>query len=201
MPEQPYNPLDKKNLAESVANALLARPVYALPPPDGFVGAGIYAIYYVGDFPSYRRIAELNRDRRFGAPIYIGKAVPPGARKGGYGLGEAPGRVLHNRLREHARSIDQVENLNLADFHCRYLVTDDIWIPLAEALLIEKSQPIWNHPIDGFGIHDPGAGRQRQERSLWDTVHPGRPFAKGLPPNSRTSKEIRLILEERLRSL
>lgn len=95
MPEQSYNPLDKKNLAESVANALLARPVYSLPPPDRFVGAGIYAIYYVGgDLPSYRRIAELNREGRFAAPIYIGKAVPPGARSGGYGLGEAPDRVL-----------------------------------------------------------------------------------------------------------
>jgi len=191
MPEQPYNPLDKRNLAESVANALLGRPVHPLPPSEPFAGAGIYAIYYVGDFPSYRRIAELNRKERFQAPIYIGKAVPPGARRGGYGLGEAPGRVLYNRVREHARSIDQVQNLNLADFHCRYLVTDDIWIPLAESLLIEKFRPIWNHPIDGFG-----AGRQRREKSSWDTVHPGRPFAQGLPPNKRNLREILAMLNQ-----
>ena len=90
MPEQPYNPLDKRHLAESVANALLGRAIYPLPPPEPFVGAGIYAIYYIGNFPSYGRIAEPNREGRSEAPIYIGKAVPPGAQKGEYGLGEAP---------------------------------------------------------------------------------------------------------------
>ncbi len=39
-------------------------------------GAGIYAIYYVGDFPSYAPVAERNHDGRFEAPIYVGKAIP-----------------------------------------------------------------------------------------------------------------------------
>lgn len=194
MPEETYNPLDKRNLAESTANALLARQVGPLPPPEPFTGAGIYAIYYTGDFPGYRRIAERNRAGRFEAPIYVGKAVPPGARKGGYSLGEAPGRVLFNRLKEHVESIGQTNNLNLADFACRYLVTDDIWIPLAEALLIEKFKPAWNRIIDGFGIHDPGR-RRPQERSKWDTLHPGRPFAKRLPQNRRTTKELLGLLD------
>ncbi|MGH7774240.1 MAG: Eco29kI family restriction endonuclease, partial [Candidatus Binatia bacterium] len=147
-------------------------------------------IYYTGNFPGYRRIAEGNREGRFEAPIYIGKAVPPGARKGGYSLGESPGDVLFKRLKEHAKSIEQSENLNLADFTCRHLVTDDIWIPLAEALLIEKFKPVWNWIIDGFGIHDPGSGRYQQERSKWDTLHPGRPFAKRLRLNRHTSEQI-----------
>lgn len=44
--ESPYNPLDKKNLGISVADALLARPMDALPPQEQFMGAGIYAIYF-----------------------------------------------------------------------------------------------------------------------------------------------------------
>ena len=41
----PFNPLDKRNLAESVTDAMLARPVESLPPAR-FIGVGIYAIYY-----------------------------------------------------------------------------------------------------------------------------------------------------------
>lgn len=158
MSEPPYNPLDKKNLGISVADALLARPVYSLPPENRFVGAGIYAIYYVGNYPAYAPIAERNRDGLFEAPIYVGKAIPAGARRGG-GLGVTTGPVLFRRLSEHAQSIAQVENLELSDFLCRYLVVDDIWIPLGESLLIERFVPVWNSTIDGFGNHDPGSGR------------------------------------------
>jgi hypothetical protein len=101
--ETPYNHLDKKNLGISVADAMLARPVSPLPLGDRFVGAGIYAIYYVGDFPPYAPIAERNRDGRFEAPIYVGKAMPAGARRGG-GLGITTGPVLFRRLNEHAQS-------------------------------------------------------------------------------------------------
>jgi hypothetical protein len=105
--------------------------------------------------------------------------------------------VLFNRLKAHAKSISQAQNLNLADFVCRHLVTDDIWIPLAEALLIEKFKPVWNRLIDGFGIYDPGK-RRPQERSKWDTLHPGRPFARPLPPNQLTAKEIFVFLNTQL---
>ncbi len=145
--EEPYNPLDKRNLAESTANALLARPASRLPPTASFTGAGIYAIYYAGEFPAYAAIAARNRGGLFQTPIYVGRALPPGARKGRYGLGESPGKVLFQRLREHARSIQQAKNLKLEDFLCRYLVTDDIWIPLAEALLIERFKPVWNQGV------------------------------------------------------
>jgi hypothetical protein len=43
-------------------------------------------IYYVGSFPLYEPIAETHRNGLFNSPIYVGKAVPSGARKGGYGL-------------------------------------------------------------------------------------------------------------------
>lgn len=168
---------------------MLDRDVTPLPP-DAFIGAGIYAIYYVGDFYLYKEISELNAHDRFSWPIYVGKAVPAGARKGGFGLGADPKQVLFKRLAEHAASITQAKNLDLADFTCRFLVVDDIWIPLAESLLIETYQPLWNRKIDGFGNHDPGSGRYNQQRSPWDTLHPGRPWAERLRPSSNDISKI-----------
>lgn len=199
-PEQPYNPLDKKHLAENVAQKLLERPVDRLPPEESFVGAGLYAIYYVGKFDLYAPIARANAGDAFVQPIYVGKAVPPGARKGGYGLGEDPGQVLFNRLREHAESIRQAKNLDLADFRCRYLVADDIWIPLGESMIIERFHPLWNKQLDGYGNHDPGSGRHKQQRSPWDVLHPGRSWAERLQPSRRTIEEIKQGVREFLRA-
>src|SRR5579862_655754 len=129
-----YNPLDRLHLGQNVANALLNRPIVRLGELSPFQGAGIYAIYYVGKHELYRTLATENSNNLFRQPIYVGKAVPEGARKGGFGLGEDPGRVLFKRLNEHAKSIAATKNLLVNDFHCRYLITDDIWIPLAEAV-------------------------------------------------------------------
>jgi len=187
---EPFNPLDKTNLGESVAEAMLCQPVGILPPAP-FIGAGIYAIYYVGDFPLYAEVVEKNKNDRFHWPIYVGKAVPAGARKGGFGLGADPGQVLYKRLTEHAASIEQAKNIEVGDFRCRYLVVDDIWIPLAESLLIEMHLPLWNRKIDGFGNHDPGKGRYNQQRSLWDVIHPGRSWADKLQPSSNDENKIK----------
>lgn len=187
--ENSYNPLDKRNLGISVADALLSRELVDLPPKDSFIGAGIYAIYYSGAFGAYRPIA-----RRAAAgdlvPIYVGKAVPAGARKGGLGLDIPPGQAMFRRLCEHAESIRQANNLDLDDFQCRYLVVDDIWIPLGETLLMSKFQPIWNRVIDGFGNHDPGSGRYRQQKSPWDVIHPGRGWAEKCAASSKSIAEI-----------
>jgi Eco29kI restriction endonuclease len=190
MPDAPFNPLDKLNLAESLAEAMLKRPVSPLPPREKFDGAGVYAIYYAGNFPPYEPIAEKNQGEDPTSPIYVGKAVPPGARKGGFGLGADPGNALLKRLKEHAKSIEETRNLAIQDFTCRYLVCDDIWIPLGEALLIERFQPPWNVLIEGFGIHMPGKGRRKQVKSMWDTLHPGRSLAKGLPANPMSDEKI-----------
>lgn len=185
-----FNPLEKRRLAESVAKALLERPCELLPPKGPFDGAGIYAIYYSGDFRPYRSIAGRNLGGKCKLPIYVGKAVPPGARKGGFGLSAAAGDVLRKRLLEHAESIQQAKNLSLEHFRSRYLVAEDIWIPLGEQLLIEWFSPIWNKVIEGFGIHDPGKGRYEQRKSAWDTLHPGRPFAERLKPNPKRAERI-----------
>ncbi len=105
--------------------------------------------------------------------------------------------ALANRLKEHAETIQAAENLRLADFLFRYLVVDDIWIPLGETYMIERFQPVWNMIVEGFGIKTPGKRRRGQYTSLWDTLHPGRAFVTklGLPPNPRSSKRIEMDVE------
>lgn len=189
----PFNPLDKRHLGESVARQLLFKPLSPLPPSEPFIGAGVYAIYYSGPFPLYTSIAAANAgmdESRPGQPIYVGKAVPQGARKGGLGLDADPGTALHKRLAEHAKSVQEAQNLSLTDFQCRYLVVDDIWIPLGESLLIEMFNPLWNRVLDGFGNHAPGGGRSNQQRSPWDVVHPGRQWAEKLPPNKKSLADL-----------
>ncbi|MCP4115875.1 MAG: Eco29kI family restriction endonuclease [Desulfobacteraceae bacterium] len=194
--ELPYNPLDKKNLGKSVADALLLKEMIPLGDLEQFMGAGIYAIYYTGDFDAYRSIACNITSGPSAIPVYVGKAVPPGARKGNVGLnGGKPTPDLHKRLQEHAKSIIQAENLNVDDFLCRYLVVDDIWIPLGESLLITSLFPVWNKLIDGFGNHDPGKGRYKQARSRWDTLHPGRKWAEKLPKRDETVTIIKSELK------
>ncbi|MBT8419837.1 MAG: Eco29kI family restriction endonuclease [Gammaproteobacteria bacterium] len=168
---------------------MLHQPVIPLRELKAFDGAGIYAIYYTGDFPCYEAIAEHNRSGRFGAPIYVGKAVPKGARKGG-DLEATPGKVLYNRLKQHAKSIGETSNLRIVDFHCRYLIVDDIWIPLGESLLIAKFNPLWNKLLDGFGNHDPGQGRHAGLRPRWDVVHPGRLWARRCRSRDETAEQI-----------
>lgn len=185
----PFNPLDKRHLGESVGQAMLRRPVIPLSELKTFIGAGIYAIYYVGEFKGYEIISDRNCDGKFLAPIYVGKAVPPGARKGG-DLKNAKTKDLFKRLNEHAVSIKQVNNLELSDFFCRFLTVDDIWIPLGESLLIAKYSPLWNKIVEGFGNHDPGKGRHKGMRPRWDTVHPGRLWAENCEVRPESSEDI-----------
>jgi hypothetical protein len=198
--QTPYNPLDTKNLGVSVAEALLSRDAVQLASLKRFKGAGIYAIYYTGDFDAYRPYSQLNRRGMFKAPIYVGKAVPAGARKGGLGLDNKSTTALFSRLAEHAESIKLATNLKIEDFYCRYLVVDDIWIPLGESLLIAKFSPLWNTLVDGFGNHDPGKGRYEGLCPRWDVLHPGREWATRCRQRSETVKQIKNDIEEYFRS-
>jgi len=186
-----FNPLDKTHLGESVRDKLLKRPVVQLPP-NRFMGAGIYAIYYTGKFRAYKKIASIAPNKEGAVPIYVGKAVPAGSRKGGYVLDADPEDVLHRRLSEHADSIKAASStLAPSYFKSRYLLVDDIWIPLGESLLIQTFQPVWNKFVDGFGHHDQGSTRRSQKKSAWDTLHPGRPWAEKVEqPNKKSAKQI-----------
>ena len=206
----PYNPLDRVELGKSVERALLARPLTQLGAflarrREKFAGAGLYALYYLGPLRHYAAIAPPQQSPGE-IPIYVGRARPAGARQGALGLKSTTSDpVLFDRLREHARSIQLVEeyadgtgetNLALADFSCRYLVADDIWVPMSEALLIGHYRPVWNVVVDGFGNHDPGGGRRRQARSPWDTLHPGRRWAFELPESTRGPDELSVLVAQ-----
>ncbi|MDO4291241.1 MAG: Eco29kI family restriction endonuclease [Eggerthellaceae bacterium] len=186
---KPFNPLDKANLAESIERALASERPRPLRSIDRFCGAGVYALYYVGDYPAYRRLSECNKVF-LDAPIYVGKADSKGRRKGGFLAEDAAGVTLWKRLGDHASSIEQADNLDIGDFLCRFLVVDDLWVGLGESLLISKYSPVWNTLVDGFGNHAPGKGRGAGKRSRWDTLHPGRPWAVALAENPMSAEQI-----------
>lgn len=197
----PYNPLDKKNLGASVAEALLGRKLHPLDSLSAFHGAGIYAIYYTGDFDAYQRLSEQNQGADPVAPIYVGKAIPAGGRKGGIAPEGTKTKALFARLREHAESVSATQNLKVKDFQCRFLIVDDIWIPLGESLLIAKFAPIWNTLIDGFGNHDPGKGRYNGMRPRWDVLHAGRAWAEKCQPRLETAAQIEREVQSHLTAL
>ena len=190
-----YNPLEKKHIGESVVRAMFDQPVTPLGAIEPFLGVGIYAIYYTGKFPPYITLSQSNENGKFGQPIYVGKAVPSGARKG---LNIQIDHELFKRIREHAESIKQSSNLDITDFYCRHLNVDDIWIPLGETLLIEMFRPLWNVVVDGFGNHDPGSGRYNQMKSRWDVLHPGRTWAEKCSPYTGSIDDLLVTIRDYL---
>lgn len=192
MSSRPYNPLEKANLARSIELELLGRAPEPLSSVDGIQGAGIYVIYYSGPFDAYRSIRCSPNDDQFTQPIYVGKAIPKGGRKGGLTKDASKGTALRDRLKQHSSSVDEAQNLELDDFWVRHLVVEDIWIPLGENMLIETFQPVWNRAIDGFGNKDPGRRRATQYRSPWDVLHRGRQFAEKLAESGLNETFLRV---------
>jgi len=187
---KPFNPLSKESLGRSLTEAFLKSAIHPLPPSERFPGAGVYALYYSGGLPIYKELADRNSVSELPTPIYVGKAVPSGSRKGGADFDAATGFALNARLRSHAESIRQTVDLDVGDFQCRYLIVDDVWIPLAESLLIGKFRPLWNLVMDGFGNNPQGKGRKDQKMPPWDIVHPGRKRAEQLKPGIKSKAEI-----------
>lgn len=194
---EPFDPLNRVNLAASAAEALLGRPAEPLGNLDPFMGAGVYSIYYTGDFPAYDYIKRANENDQWLAPVYVGKAVPKGTRKGEFSPDDAKkGTPLMARLRQHAENIRAASStLNVDDFYCKFLVVDDIWIPLIESLMISRFSPIWNNPLEGFGNHDPGSGRYNGLRPRWDVLHPGRAWADKCQPRAEVADQIEREIE------
>jgi hypothetical protein len=188
-----------QSVVDEAIRFFTSTPVHRLPPPDRFIGTGVYGLYYVGDFELYSKIADSNQ----GAcvhPIYVGKAVPPGWRTARTTDSEAP--ILYQRLREHARSIQRAANLQVSHFRCQFMilggVESDLVVPV-EAELIRRYRPLWNSVIDGFGNHDPGRGRYNQARSEWDVLHSGRPWAERLTGESPRLEDVEAKVEQFLR--
>jgi hypothetical protein len=179
-------------------------PVHKLPPPESFLGTGVYALYYIGSNPLYQRYAELNR-LAYNYPIYIGKAVPKGwrqARSSDNSLTQS--RELFSRLREHSRSIIAVSGLSVEDFMCRFVIFEaegSDMISTIEAALIKLNKPLWNTTVDGFGNHDPGKGRYEQAKSDWDVIHQGRAWANKCNGVHKQESSIISSIERHLQNL
>jgi len=201
MPDEtskPFNPLDKQNLAESIATAIDRAQVQPLPPPK-FTAAGLYFLYYSGPYDAYAPLVKFNAGGYYW-PIYIGKGMPPGVRKG---AAEEGGKALKNkgiydRLKNHAKSIGEAENLELAHFHCRLLAMDEAFIHLGEILLISKFRPVWNVALDGFGNNPVGGPRSAGRRSAWDTVHPGRQARATAAVDPKRQRELLIRINAHL---
>ena len=74
-------------------------------------------------------------------------------------------------------------------------VERDLIVPV-ESELIRSFRTLWNSCLDGFGIHDPGSGRYNQQRSEWDTLHPGRIWADKLIGMPRDLDAIRTKVKQ-----
>ena len=165
-----FDPLAVENVGVTLAVELLEQPLTEMPPKTPFGGAGVYALYYSGNHSAYLDLCKLDAGR-FKYPVYIGKAAGESAKQGfnPNGSGE---RKLYGRIVEHSRSIDAVENLDLANFRCRYLVLNDAYIALAESVMIRMFRPPWNGM--SFGSKVVGKFRMTGKPGLWDSLHPGR---------------------------
>lgn len=199
-----YDPSHPVSAADLIAERLLRRPRVRLSHLNRFYGAGVYALYYVGDHPAYALITRTE------IPIYVGKAEA--ADSHAHSAAEQ-GEKLYDRLvKDHARSLRSVEQyttelapdnldatglhpLSLEDFECRFLVLASAYAGAVERNLIIHHQPIWNRESKvciGFGKHGDDAERRANTRSDWDTIHPGRTWAtkEGNVPNPRTPRDI-----------
>ncbi|MBR1766686.1 MAG: Eco29kI family restriction endonuclease, partial [Bacteroidales bacterium] len=121
---------------------------------------------------------------------FIGKAVHSGWRMA---RTKTTANELYSRLSDHYGSIEQVGNLDVRDFSCRFMIFEHTtvdMIGMVEAALIRQFNPIWNSSIDGFGNHDPGSGRYGQAKSDWDVLHPGRKWAERLTGKPSTLADV-----------
>lgn len=193
-PEFIFDPSDPKVIGRLIANTLLEQARHPLSSIPRFYGSGVYSIYYRGDFEAYQLISHTDH------PLYVGKADPEDMDAITV---QQQGEKLSGRLRDHLRSITNAENLNAEDFDCRFLVVKSAWQKTAEDYLINRFRPVWNNEMNvcyGFGKHGDSSSTRRNTRSPWDTVHMGRPWAKGENniPNPKSANEIILDIKAHL---
>ncbi|MEO3807153.1 Eco29kI family restriction endonuclease [Nonomuraea sp. B1E8] len=184
-----FDPLSLDQLSRNLREALDGQRQEPLESLREFPGAGLYALYYTGDHPLY---AELKGKD---IPLYVGKAE---AGNSSYGdpPDETKSALFDRVVGKHRLSIAEAsENLSPADFDVRLLPLDDVWIVLGERALLRAYAPVlWNTLMPGFGANAAGSARNNA-RSIWDSIHPGRPRAQALLCNrrfTRTEMETRI---------
>lgn len=163
-------------LCKDAVRAFNGTPVCELPPPR-FTGSGVYAIYCTAKKGIYERYGNRVNRMGYNVPIYVGKAVPKGWRQSRTaGVETDNGSALRSRLVHHSKTILAVDNLNLEDFACRFMIFSGgsvDMIAAVEAALIAEYTPLWNAVIDGFGNNDPGGRRMGGIVPKWHILHKG----------------------------
>jgi Eco29kI restriction endonuclease len=188
MPYQPeeiseYNPADLANLVRYCVQELMLRTPHPLTELERFDGAGIYALFYSGDFKPYQ--SPWIRSENATVPIYVGRA------RWTRSSGPSP---LYRRLRDHLASVHAATNLEEEEFKCRFLVLHPLWVSTVEDLLIEHYHTLWNNVIGGFGLHDPGGKRHGGEMPPWDVLHPGRRHQVRMAERGSANRSIEDVL-------
>jgi len=187
-PDAMFDPTDPTTAGRVVALTMVAQTRHPLSKIPAFYGAGVYAIYYRGDYEHYRPLSGTDH------PIYVGKADPahPSAKNA-----VDQGVKLSDRLGEHAKSIRKATTtLNIEDFDCRFLIVQSGFQKSAEDYLINMFKPIWNSETKicfGLGKHGDSSDTRGNKRSPWDTLHPGRAWADA---SSENQKSPALIVEQ-----
>ena len=183
-----YDPLTWENLMAGLVVHFERQPHMSLTAVNNVRGPGIYVLFYNGPHSAYAPISGKPE------PIYAGKAVPEGTRKGK--VKKNAGRTaLRSRLNNHRSSLEAAANLDVNDFACRSLAVVPVWITLAEQFLIDYYAPVWNKVLDGFGNNPQGKDRKTGKASLWDTLHPGREWAAERV-RTRSEEEVLALVAE-----
>jgi len=184
-PSSIFDPSDPSTAGRIVALTLISQPIHELASIPNFYGAGVYAIYYSGNFAPYAKL--VNSDH----PIYVGKADPSNSSAKD---AIAQGTKLSIRLSEHAKSISKAKTtLSIEDFKCRFLIVQSGFQKSAEDYLIRFFKPIWNSETKicfGLGKHGDSSETRDNKRSPWDTMHPGRAWADKSTKDQKTREQI-----------
>ncbi len=192
-----FDPAKPSIAGRSVALALVAQPLIPLSQLDKMYGSGVYAIYYFGPHPAYKKISGTE------TPIYIGKADP---RSSEAKTSREQGPQLYGRIKDHQKAIGTVEKyaldhgdplaLRLDDFQYRRLVVATNAQLTAERYLILLFEPIWNEETKicwGISKHGDLATTRSNDRSPWDVLHPGRKWAMSNILKDKKSRDQILV--------
>lgn len=184
-PTAMFDPSNPKVVGRFVSLALVAQERHPLAEIPNTYGSGVYAIYYNGPFKAYAPISESE------TPIYVGQAAPS------VNNARTPleqGAKLCGRLSDHKKNIGKAATtLDLDDFEFRSLVVQSGWETAAEDYLIHLFKPIWNSEtkiLYGLGKHGDDSKTRANKRSPWDTMHPGREWAKSSSADAKSPVTI-----------
>jgi hypothetical protein len=153
-----------------VLGHLLTSPSQTLPTAAIPIGPGVYALQYHGDNPLLARFGSN------GSVVYVGKGI------------------LRERSKAHVESLDEAQGLSAGDFSIRVIPYGSFAeSSLAELLLIDALQPVFNEPtFSGLGSRLQGERRrQHQTASPFDVMFPGR-VGRAQPTDEDAERSVRL---------